>query len=446
MRSSASGSLEIGLLMNLRRPIPILAQSDLRMSDGWRALWRRITTVIQGQDLAWLALFTALGAVSRTLSDIEIALLSCLALLQVVEHRIPLFETTKGRVLAIGLKLIFGYLLMGFSYGVESSYYLILMVPVVSAATTFGALGTALVTFLACASYLSFLSFVDWTRQYVDFRELGLRVSFLAMLGFLTHRLMEANRAQARRYQAVAEQLSEANRNLQAAEAAVRRSERLAALGQLTAGLAHELRNPLGTMKASAEVLELRVAQENEVARELAGFIAAEVDRTSNLITRFLDFARPMKLQFKETDLSELIDSAVRRIENHKPPFKVAVYRNYSPDVRPLPIDAELMMSVIYNLLENAAQASAPGGTITVKTRPVEGAVEMTVIDRGSGIAEKDRESIFNPFFTTKPTGIGLGLAIVAKIVHEHGGKIAVESEAGQGSIFRVLLPADKRG
>jgi signal transduction histidine kinase len=104
------------------------------------------------------------------------------------------------------------------------------------------------------------------------------------------------------------------------------------------------------------------------------------------------------------------------------------------------------MMIVVYNLLENAAQASPPDGTITVKTRPVVGGVELAVIDRGSGIAEKDRESIFNPFFTTKSTGIGLGLAIVAKIVHEHGGKIAIESEAGQGSVFRVWLPSNGRG
>jgi len=104
------------------------------------------------------------------------------------------------------------------------------------------------------------------------------------------------------------------------------------------------------------------------------------------------------------------------------------------------------MASVVYNLLENAAQASPPGGAITVKTRPVDSGVEIAVIDRGAGIADQDRESIFNPFFTTKPDGVGLGLAIVAKIVDEHGGKIAVESEPGQGSVFRVLLPTKAQG
>ena len=100
------------------------------------------------------------------------------------------------------------------------------------------------------------------------------------------------------------------------------------------------------------------------------------------------------------------------------------------------------MERVFYNLLLNAAQASPPRGAITVKTRRAEDVVEIAVIDRGAGIDPKNRESIFNPFFTTKPDGVGLGLAIVSKIVDEHGGKIAVESEPGKGSVFRVYLPA----
>ena len=151
-------------------------------------------------------------------------------------------------------------------------------------------------------------------------------------------------------------------------------------------------------------------------------------------------------MQLKEAELTEVIDRAVAQIAQRKPPYEVAVYKNYSPDIRPFPLDSDLMESVVYNLLENAAQASPPGGAITVKTRPVDNGVEIAVIDRGTGIASTDRENIFNPFFTTKADGIGLGLAIVAKIIDEHGGKIAVESEPGQGSVFRVLLPVNAQG
>src|SRR5204863_5087480 len=134
-------------------------------------------------------------------------------------------------------------------------------------------------------------------------------------------------------------------------EAAVRRSERLAALGQLSAGLAHELRNPLGTMKTSAEMLMKSVEAGNSVAREMAGFISTEVDRTNSLVTRFLDFARPLKLRLEKTDISEVIDRAIDQAERHQPPFEVSIYKNYSPDVRPFLLDGEYLERVIYNLL-----------------------------------------------------------------------------------------------
>ncbi|MEP7367945.1 MAG: ATP-binding protein, partial [Acidobacteriota bacterium] len=258
----------------------------------------------------------------------------------------------------------------------------------------------------------------------------------------LTHTLVETSRRQARRYQATAEELAAANRSLHDAEAAVRRSERLAALGQLTAGLAHELRNPLGTMKASAELLQRNVPADSPVARELSGYIAEEVDRLNDLITRFLDFSRPLQLHFELRPLDPVLDRAVAELERHQPPFHITVYKNYSTDVRPFLLDAVMLERVVYNLLLNAAQASPSEGVITLKTRAAAETVEIAVIDRGSGISPENLESIFNPFFTTKPTGTGLGLGIVSRIVDEHGGKLAVESKLGEGSVFRVLLPA----
>jgi signal transduction histidine kinase len=216
----------------------------------------------------------------------------------------------------------------------------------------------------------------------------------------------------------------------------------LAALGQLSAGLAHELRNPLGTIKGSAEMLAKSVSAENEVAREVAGFIASEVDRANSLITRFLQFARPLQVRLERADLAHTLDRAIAEVEREAP--GISIYRNYAPEIPPFPFDAELMERVFYNLALNAAQATVPGGAVTVKTRAAGGRAEIAVIDRGVGIDPKQADSIFNPFFTTKPQGVGLGLAIVAKIVDEHGGKIAVESEPGKGSVFRVLLPMER--
>lgn len=398
----------------------------------------------RAQDAVWLLLFAALGWWSRPLDVSEIALLSALAAAQIVEPKLPFLDPARRKVFWIALKLLLGYLLIGYTGGLASSYYLILLLPVVSAATSLGVTSTLLFTLLACGAYLSFLLFVDWSRWLVgptEMRELAIRVIFIAMAGNLASALAEFVRVQSGNYKMVAEKLAAANRQLRAAEEAVRRSDRLAALGQLSAGLAHELRNPLGTIRASAEMLSRSVSGENEVAREVAGFISTEVDRANSLVTRFLEFARPLELRLASADLTKTIDRAVALVERENGLPQVTIWKNYSPEIPPFPIDTELMERVFYNLLLNACQATAPGGAVTVKTRLAGPAAEISIIDRGSGIDPELLDSIFNPFVTSKPDGVGLGLAIVSKIVDEHGGKITVESEPGKGSMFRVYLP-----
>ena len=406
--------------------------------------WRRAAQWIRPQDVVWLLLFSGMIVFNQTGEPSEIAMLVALAAVQILESKLPLLSSQRGIVSWILLKLLLSYLLIGYTGGVSSSYYWLLLLPMISAGSSLGVLGTLVVTLLAWCVYLSFLLRIDWNRFVIEAperRELALRVIFLAVAGNLTNTLAEARRRQFARTKAMADQLAEANRNLQQAEEAVRRSDRLAALGQLAAGLAHELRNPLGTIRASAEMLNRSVASENEVAREVAGFIAEEVDRTNSLVTRFLDFVRPLELRPAPADLAQVLDRSVAMVEREAAAREVTVYKNYSPDIPPFPLDAELMERVFYNLLANAAQATAPGGAVTVKTRPVDGNAEISVIDRGSGIDPKIIDAIFNPFFTTKPDGVGLGLAICSKIVDQHGGKIAVESQPGKGSVFRVYLP-----
>lgn len=400
------------------------------------------TRLLRPQDLVWLLLFAGLAATSEIL-DLPVLLpLIALAVMQVIEPKIAALASTRGRILSILVKLAFGYMLIGYTGGLPSSYWPVLLLPVVTAATTFGVVGTLVFTMVASGAYLSFFLYVDFQKFTIPWEEMSLlltRIIFLAIAGNLANMLAEDLRIQSAKHRRTAEQLSQANQQLQKAEEAVRRSDRLAALGQLSAGLAHELRNPLGTMKASAEMLSRTVSGENEVAREVAGFIASEVDRTNSLITRFLDFARPLELRPVIADLSETLDRAVAAAARERP--AVVVYKNYAPEIPPFPFDAELMERVFFNLIVNAAQATEPGGAVTVKTRQAGGFVEISVIDRGAGIEPKNLESIFNPFFTTKPQGVGLGLAIVSKIVDQHGGKIAVESEPGKGSVFHVLLP-----
>lgn len=372
-------------------------------------------------------------------------LLVALFLVKVYEERI-------GTILAILIEFALSFGIIWDSGQITSSFYLLPLLPLISAATYFGLRGTILSTLAACGVNLLQLVFLSWEREYIppeQMPELVLRLLWFPVVGFLTYQLAKANREKTLTLEATAKELAAANQSLKEAEAEVRRSERLAALGQLTAGLAHELRNPLGTMKSSAELLTRQVARENDIAQEMAGYIAAEVDRTNSLITRFLDFARPQHLRLAPGDLTALLDSVVARFERESgAAASVSVYKNYSPDIPKAAFDGELLERALLNLLVNAAQASPAGSVVTVKTKAVETAagtaVEIAVIDRGSGIDPKHLESIFNPFFTTKSEGVGLGLAIVNKIIDEHGGQIAVESSPGEGSVFRVYLPALK--
>lgn len=409
--------------------------------------WRRYVRL---QDLVWLLLFAAIAIFSPVRNPILITLLVAVGLVQVLESRI-------GPKTAIAVNLLLCYPLMYFSEpwpeAINTSYWYILFLPVISASSSFGLLGSASIAVLSAAEYVSLLVYVwSYDRQNeipVDFPPdekllLALRILSMFLVSYATYQLAKAKREEATKYQRAAEQLTAANESLKEAQAEVRRAERLAALGQLTAGLAHELRNPMGTMKTSAEMLARNVEKENAIAREMAGYIKDEVDRTNSLITRFLDFARPQHLKLETNDLAAMLDRVIARLEREKP-ANVSIYKNYSPDIPPLEFDAELMERVVSNLVMNAAQASPSGGVVTVKTRIADGMVEIAVIDRGTGIDAKNLESIFNPFFTTKAEGVGLGLAICSKIVDEHGGQITVESTPGEGSVFHVFLPLHRQ-
>ncbi len=404
----------------------------------------RCLRLFRPQDLVWAVLFGVLIAWPQTGETPEIVFLVALGVAQVLETKIPADPTTRSRLLWIAIKLALAFMLIGYAGSITSVYWPVLLLPVVSAATMFGVVGTTLCAAVAGAAFLVFLHWVPDTVALSDvIAETIPRLVLLAMIGNLANSMAEDLRSQTRKSRAAAEQLAAANLQLREAEEEKRRADRLAALGQLSAGLAHELRNPLGTIRASSEMLTRSLAAENEVAREVAGFIASEVDRCNALITRFLQFARPLELQVAQADLAQTLDRAVTLAEREAP--GIAFYRNYQPDIPPFAFDAELLERVFYNLLINAAQASPPGGAVTLKARAAGGDAEVSVIDRGSGIEPALRDSIFNPFFTTKPEGVGLGLAIVSKIVDEHGGNITVESEPGKGSIFQVILPMEAR-
>jgi signal transduction histidine kinase len=210
----------------------------------------------------------------------------------------------------------------------------------------------------------------------------------------------------------------------------------------MTAGLAHELRNPMGTIKASAEMLTKPSTHTRpEVMSEMAGYIGSEVDRMNSLISSFLDFARPLQIRPVESDLRTVIDDVFRQQSDLAGKCGVTLTLNMPNGAQRFDFDPELVKVALSNLVQNAIQASKAGQDVEVRVAPTEDNVNIFVSDHGSGIQPEHLENIFNPFFTTKPNGVGLGLAIVSKIADEHHGYIRVFSEPGQGTRFDLTLP-----
>jgi len=421
-------------------------QTKARHSEGSA----RLARVFQPQDFAWLLFVAVLIATTPETNYNATILLVVIGSFQIVEPRLRPFSTRRGQIASLVLKLLFSYLLIGYTHTIFSPYYPIFLIPVVSAATIFELPAVILITLLACALYCSFLLpvFIDWrTFQMPEgyANTLGARLSFYAIVAFLVYQQAKAKRDEMARTQEAADRLAESNRHLRRAEASLRRSERLAALGQLTAGLAHELRNPLGTIKASAEMLTKDTMKSRpEVMAEMAGYIGTEVDRMSGLISSFLDFARPLQMRPVNSELQRVLEDVVRQQTSLAETRHVSLRILTPGDPVFFAFDPDLLRLAVSNLVQNAVQASAPGNEVEIRVEPDHELIRLFVCDHGEGIEPQHLEDIFNPFFTTKIGGTGLGLAIVSRIVDEHHGRIHVFSHPGEGTTFELTLPREQ--
>ncbi len=228
-------------------------------------------------------------------------------------------------------------------------------------------------------------------------------------------------------------------------EEQVRRQERLATIGSLAAGIAHEIRNPLASLSGSIQVLrkDLDLNGDNQHLMEI---VLRETERLNTIITEFLEYARPRASSLEEIFLSSLVDETIMLLRNNRN-FRedIKITRDVASSVI-LQADPQRMRQVFWNLLINACQALPNGGEIKISAAPVSHSgdtewLRVTISDNGQGIAREDIDKIFHPFFTTKTGGTGLGLAIVYRIIEDHGGTIDVESEPGKGARFRIMLP-----
>ena len=220
------------------------------------------------------------------------------------------------------------------------------------------------------------------------------------------------------------------------------RAERLAAVGRISAQITHEIRNPLNSLGLNAELLADELADGPPEARALVGAISREVDRLNAVAEEYLRFARlPRPVKARE-DLNDLLGGLLDFVGPEMVAAGVEVRRELAGGLPPVNADEGQLRAAFLNLLRNSREAMPGGGTVTVRTRRADdGAVEVEVGDTGPGIAPEDLRRIFEPFFSTKSGGTGLGLAFASQVVEEHGGSIGCESEPGRGTVFRVRLP-----
>lgn len=318
----------------------------------------------------------------------------------------------------------------------QRAYY----IPILLTAVWFGWRGGITAATITSMFYVPFIVLApDSNPEYHSTQYVEVIMFFViaTLIGFLA----DIEKKRRRQLEATAQKLSETYQQLQSSAEQLRRADRLSALGQLSAGLAHEIRNPLGSLKGAVQILKREELPAN-TRDEFATMADSEVVRLEKLVTSFLEFARPNLPQRTLLDAALLLESVAQLAS------ETARMANVSIQVAPEPadsiaVDAEQIRQVLLNLVLNAVQAMPNGGHITLGSRQTNGCLLLTVSDEGCGIPEEVLDHIFDPFFTTRAEGTGLGLSIAYQIVNGHGGQISAQNNPGGGATFTLSLPVE---
>jgi len=352
--------------------------------------------------------------------------------------------------LAVLVGLILGITALHYLTGIQKAqfhdiYRRLYYIPIVLGGLWFtlrGGLGTAIAVSILFAPHVVF----QWGHHPTADPEQYLEILLYNGIGFLTGFLAERERIQKTRHQKAALRLEESYGKLRdqadlilEIEEQLRRADRLSALGELSAGMAHEIRNPLGSIRGTAEILQDGIDPADK-RYEFTRILIKEVDRLNRVVEDFLRFARPAPVERGRLDVNEALREVL--LLTRQPALKNNVRTELEAGaVPPLPGDREQLKQAFLNLVLNALQAMPAGGTLAIGTETADGQLRIRFADSGQGIPPENLERIFNPFFTTRQEGTGLGLAITHRIVQGHGGHIEVKSRPGEGTTFTVVLP-----
>ena len=312
-------------------------------------------------------------------------------------------------------------------------------VPIIFGAYWYGAWGGVAAAAVTSAAFIPHIR-ATWTGNEAYSASLYAQVAVFHVLGLTVGLLAGAQRRLTARYRDTATALERANRELRDSQEHLRRADRLSALGEIAAGLAHEIQNPLAGVKGALEIIASRVAHGTPEA-EFAGIGGKELARLEGLVSEFLTYARPHDPALRPTDVHEIVERVAALLRPEAERKVVTLVFDRPVAILELSLDPEQISQVIFNVVLNAIQATGAGGHVRIRESVEPGWGVIDVIDEGPGIPTEHALRIFDPFFTTKPRGTGLGLAISHRIVTAHRGSIEALPGSPSGAIFRIRLP-----
>ncbi len=351
---------------------------------------------------------------------------------------------TRGLRRALGVLATLALITAGY-HAIPPSFVLtnkavqyLFFLPVTMGALWFGWLGGLATAAAAAVCYLPRI--IAGGGSAYSAEQYGELLDFLVIGGVLGF-LAERERRYRNQLEETGAELRRTYEKLQASLESLKQAERLSAVGQLSANLAHEIRNPLASIGGAAELLQTGGLDRAET-EEFLEIIRKESKRLGRLLTDLLDYARPKPPEFGLVSVDSLAGPTAGLLSVVAAKSNVTLTVEPAPDLPPLRCDPGQIKQVLVNLVMNAIQAMPGGGEVRVSARREGGRVAIEVRDQGEGIAAKDLGKIFSPFYTTKKAGTGLGLAVAQQIAIGHGGEMRVEANSPRGAVFTVLLPA----
>ncbi|MFQ5671194.1 MAG: sensor histidine kinase [Acidobacteriota bacterium] len=349
-------------------------------------------------------------------------------------------------------------LIGGFVLAVSSAHYMtppahffwhnvfqrLYYIPLLLACSWFGVRG-GLLTALACAALYAPHILLQWASSRAYQVNQVMELVMIGLMGVVAGVLSDRQRSQRIHVEKVAAERDLALHDLQETVETLRQADRLATLGTLAAGLAHEVRNPLAAMSGAVEILGKEFPAEHP-QHEFMEILEQEIGRLNQVVGKYLDYARPQALEPRPLDVQESVRSAVALLQRSADRSAVRFQCHLPAGLPPALADPVQLHQALVNLLLNGIQAMPSGGLLEVNLGMAPNGIQVEVRDHGDGLPGGARERLFEPFFSTKPGGTGLGLAVASQIASSHGGSLTAEDVREGGALFRLVLPAAPGG